>query len=427
MVFNIYRASIFAKIQAILCGWLLLISFMMPHRNLERLLPELWKPIFPFSFFEYSDTKMFIAVWAWRVVLVACLLIPQNPILLGIGFVLSFICLGLQNCFGLEMQLFASLQLAFFFLFLFSILSRRYGNVDCELAFSIKLIMVLMFFSAGLSKLKWSGFGWVTSDSLEQYFRMLYQINRNVFAYDWVLQIRHMLIGNETLIKVGAVGALAFELCTPLALFSGRISRLFVAGAVLFVFTVFIFLGIQFFTILPLLMIWGIWDVKAQDVFSGWTAQVSKQRLSVPIYTFIFFIFFQMLVTLYWGRNSWPVMMNDMYARPIATTPFYDAGSSGSGPMRDFLIEAVDRNGNARLLFNNSDFAPFSRFHIYIALLKARTQDLRNALLEKVLLNYRQYNCKGDCNSVMALRAVKVLDSVTLVLAHTQEGNPDQK
>lgn len=414
--FKAYRGSSFAFIEAIICGWLLVLSFWLPARNIERFMPDLWRPIFPFQYFEYSDLKMAVAVWAWRTVLLACVLVPRNTVLLACGFVLSFFCLGIQNCFTLEMQLFAPLQLAFFFLFLFSLLSGRYGNMDKPLAFAIKLTMVLLFFSAGLSKLKWSGVSWAWSESLLQYFQVLYQTNRDVLGSEGVLAIRHYLLENPFLIRLGSVGVHAFELLSPLALFSQRASRVLMLGALAFVFSVLFFFGIQFFTILPLIVIWGVWDVTWKDLVS-----LAVKPSLVPIgLAFSLLLTMQLTVTLYLEKNSWPIMANDMYAKPIGKTPFVDSKAAQFSLLREFTVEVINRDGSRVALSKNAYFAPFSRFHMFIALLKIKGDDARTALLDKVLDNYRRHTCTGNCDQAVGMIATQTFDASTVTLAQTK-------
>lgn len=419
-----YKNSNSAKMEAIICAWLLFISTWLPSRGVELFIPEIWRPIFPFHFFNYTDTKMAVAIWAWRAILFSCILIPRNTLLLGLAFLFSFFCLGIQNCFVLEMQLFASLQISMFFLFFFSLLSHRYGNMDKYLAFSIKFTMILLFFSAGLSKIKWDGLHWALSENLQKNFQWLYQIHRNVFGYEWVLNLRQQLIENPSLIKWGSISVLLFELISPLAFFYQRASRFLVISGILFILFVLIFFGINFYATLPLLLIWGVWDIHIKDVFPHPRTAPKPINIAFAALTVA-----QLTVTLFSTKNYWPIMANDMYAKPIpklpsvatiSTSPFLGSPGTDINPMHDFSIQVVNRDGSEATLTENFYFHPFTRSHILIALLKLKDNDDRNALLEKVFANYRQYTCVWRCHLAEGLFAIEKFNGSTLILAQTK-------
>ena len=96
------------------------------------------------------------------------------------------------------------------------------------------------------------------------------------------------------------------------------------------------------------------------------------------------------LCPTYGGFFLFAAFANDMYAKPIALTPFVDGRATSFSLLRDFTIEVINTDGNHTSLLRNSYFSQFSRFHMFIALSKTKGDDARTALLQKILDNYRR-------------------------------------
>ncbi len=386
-----YRESTLAKIGSIFFTWLLLLSFWYSYEGLADFVPVLWKPIPPFEGLSLTNLMMQTALWAWRVSLVMCIILPSSLLSLTAATLFGFFCLGIRSCFGLQPQLFASLELTLLSFLIYSLIRRERVRGE-EIAFIVKLIAVLLFFSAGLSKLRWSGPSWPFSSSLAQSLEMLYPLNRPVVGYPWVLDLRQKLLEIPLLIQIGSAVVLVFELLSPIALFSKLGSRVILFSACIFILSNLVFFGIIFYTIFPLLLIWGLWNTDLKQ-FAKLTEAKTKQQIQV--YTFLgVLIFSQLGATIFASKNLWPIMLNDMYARPAAFPP-----------VTDFEFKMIMRDGSTETIDDNTAFAPFSKFHIAIALIRLKDRPSRDALLEKVLTNYQKNNCSQNCTQLSGVNA----------------------
>jgi predicted DCC family thiol-disulfide oxidoreductase YuxK len=91
------------------------------------------------------------------------------------------------------------------------------------------LVMSVIFFCAGVSKLRHSGLRWVTSDALATYFvHASYGLGAGVEAppTGWALRLAQ----HPAICRAMAATSLLFELAMPLALFSRRARRVVVPG-----------------------------------------------------------------------------------------------------------------------------------------------------------------------------------------------------
>lgn len=195
-----YKLFRFARIEAIVCLWLLIISLAVPNPALAFFAPELWKPIFPFQFIALTEQLLLVAIIAWRLSLVTCILLPGRRLPLLTALAITTFCLGLCNCFWLEIQLFAPLELTLILLLSVAVLLREEGERAPAAAFA--------------------------SSHLAEVF-------------------------------------------VSLALFSKRASRYLIWFFLIFVLVSLIAFGINFLSIVPLLIICLVWNVCAQKKTTG--------------------------------------------------------------------------------------------------------------------------------------------------------------
>ena len=359
-----YRNSKILQLQALLCGWLLLLSLLLPYSHLSTFTPELWKPIFPFQGLPLNETVLVFGTWIWRASLALCLILPVPTWPLLAATIISFAALALRNCFGLQIQLFAPLEQA---LVLLSVL-RLLKGTEKLVAFGFKLAAVLLFFSAGVAKLRWSGLSWSTSGVVGPYLGLLLPLNSDgIGQFSLIFSFRQSVVQHPAWVDLGSMAVHLFEITIPLALFSRRLSRFFLFSSAVFLLSNFVALGINFFSILPLLLVWGLYDVNVQDLYG------QPRLLAAPLCALMLL---QLSVTLFSSQNFWPIMMNDMYAKR-APLP----------PIQDLRIEGTDTSGATIDLRDNSFFRPLTRFHIFVALFREPSPEKKNQIIGKVLAN----------------------------------------
>ena len=118
-------------------------------------------------------------------------------------------------------------------------------NADYDLPlFNMRLVFALVFFAAGLSKLRNGGLEWFTGDTLRNYFLLAstvysdvhstaHHVSANVALYDWPMLTRLM-----------AVTGVGLELLAPLTLWRRPLTSLIVLGLlamqIVIYFTVFV-------------------------------------------------------------------------------------------------------------------------------------------------------------------------------------------
>ena len=111
---------------------------------------------------------------------------------------------------------------------------RRAGAPDTwEYRWPLRLVQVLVvqiYFFAGVGKLMETGFSWVSADNIRRYLLLMNQ-TPEVSAFTapglW-------LADHPVLCVLIAVGTLAFELSAPLVLFFAQLTKVFVPVAFLF-------------------------------------------------------------------------------------------------------------------------------------------------------------------------------------------------
>ena len=141
----------------------------------------------------------------------------------------------------------------------------------------VRLIFVMVFWAAGLAKLRHAGLAWITSDTLRNYFLENQYVFRSEGATAWGHLLADWLIVRPGLCRVLAVVVLAVELSAPAALFSSRARQwlipllfLFQVGNALLLYQDF------FFAYLGLYLFWVLW--------SGNGAEKKSPEASSPPY-----------------------------------------------------------------------------------------------------------------------------------------------
>jgi hypothetical protein len=112
----------------------------------------------------------------------------------------------------------------------------------------IRLQISIVFFFASLSKLRASGLGWVTSDTLQ-----IYLLIQDYPAGRW-------MAGHPFLCHLLAAGTLLIEFLHPLALLSRRMAWVLLPGSALMILGFLVLMGIPFLPLLVLHVFWMPWD-----------------------------------------------------------------------------------------------------------------------------------------------------------------------
>ena len=209
-----------------------------------------WRPAGIFALLHLPvlpRAAMAAAAVAWKVLLVASALGVFTRLSTAGAFVLGTYLLGVPNSFGKVHHADAILVWAMAVLavsrcgdgFSVDALVRaarrpreRLERASGEYTWPIRmmwLVMAVIFFSAGVSKIRHSGLRWVTSDALATYFlNANYGLGSGVEPppTEWALRLsRH-----PALCSAMAGVSLFFELAVPLALFSRRARRVVIPG-----------------------------------------------------------------------------------------------------------------------------------------------------------------------------------------------------
>ena len=203
------------------------------------LYPSFFKEsLFFFQFIPYQSINFYILKYSLLLCLV--FLIPgyKMHLVSVLSFVLAFLIFGYRYNFGIFHWADSIIPLSLLMLAIFPVSnfrSKRFlpGSHPADLnsyhIFSMKFILVYMFFSAGISKLQHSGLHWFSSDNM----KTLFLINKNMFS-GWFPETDSLLylfiINNDLILSVGGIVVLFMELISPIALFPNRCKAFTVCG-----------------------------------------------------------------------------------------------------------------------------------------------------------------------------------------------------
>jgi hypothetical protein len=129
-----------------------------------------------------------------------------------------------------------------------------------EYTWPIRLVWVLfamMYFAAGIAKLRWSGLDWVFRDSLSRHLLFA----PDVFPAPWLQPEWSLAVGRQTwLCRLLAGTTLLLEIGYPLTLISWRLRWLFVPGALAGQVGILFLLGPNFLAIMLCNVFWVPWN-----------------------------------------------------------------------------------------------------------------------------------------------------------------------
>jgi hypothetical protein len=133
-------------------------------------------------------------------------------------------------------------------------------------------LMAIVFFSAGVSKVRESGLDWILSDNLR------YTLLRHHYSHVALIELAPVIAQSLAFTKLMAAGSVALELSAPLALFSRRLRLVIVPSLLLLQTGIWLLMGVSFAQYLAAYALWVPWDRVADRVA---LRQGRKDRLSV--------------------------------------------------------------------------------------------------------------------------------------------------
>jgi hypothetical protein len=129
-----------------------------------------------------------------------------------------------------------------------------------EYTWPIRLIWVviaLIYFAAGVSKLRHSGFEWIDSDTMSHY---LISHQYHISAADPLSSWGAALARRAMIPRLLAATSLILELAMPIALFSRRSRWVLVPGAAAMQFGIAVLMGPPFYQLILCQLLWVPWD-----------------------------------------------------------------------------------------------------------------------------------------------------------------------
>lgn len=260
-----------------------------------------WMPVFPFSIWHVSLVSSgMIATLAgvWRVALLTSALGLFTRLSTVVAAVVGVYLLGMASSFGKINHSFPLL------VFIMSTLAvsrcgdafsldhwlkarlgkrpQRDGGKDGEYTWPIRLVwfvMVMVFFGAGISKLRHSGIAWAAPENLARIILASYYGS----SFPWNSAGLHIAQSSVACLGIG-IGTLVLEIGAPVSLFSRRLRPFFVGGLFLMQVGIQIIMGAGFLSFLAGYVFWIPWSrlrqVTAQRVEGMSTAKAVAPALN---------------------------------------------------------------------------------------------------------------------------------------------------
>lgn len=261
---------------------LFLYSFVFPFSQDLSLWADV-SPVFwrPRTLFEHLHLGVLSASWLraaeviWKVSLLTAALGIATRLSTGVAFFLGVYLLGLPHNFGKTYHYDAMVVLALAILALSRagdawsldslVRAARRGRVEKpkpsgEYTWPIRaiwMVMSLVFFAAGVAKLRASGLAWLAPDNFSI---ILIQQHYRISDTDPLTRWGLLIAQSRVLARAMAAFSLAVELGFPLAMFSKVARWVFVPGAVLMIAGIRLLMGPSFETFLVCMLFWVPWE-----------------------------------------------------------------------------------------------------------------------------------------------------------------------
>jgi len=127
----------------------------------------------------------------------------------------------------------------------------------------IWVVIALMYFAAGVSKLRHSGFEWINSDTMSTF--LISAPYHNSMAdplTSWGLVLARSVMIPRLLAATGLI----VELAMPIALFSRRCRRVLVPSVAAMQMAIAVLLGALFYQLILCQLLWVPWDTVVAQV-----------------------------------------------------------------------------------------------------------------------------------------------------------------
>jgi hypothetical protein len=226
------------RLRIVCYGLLFLIYFTWNDRAWTEVSPVFWTPI---SFFRLLPGPPRTALWiegiqlVWKASLLACALGFATRLSSAVAALLGFFVLGLPNCFGKIHHLEGFPVLLLFLLAI--------GYLVGEFAWPIRLsqaLFLLIFFAAGLSKLRQSGLAWLSPDNMRAI------LLGNLFTHDAPAALANYIARSNVLCTVCAAATIGIELSALPAIFFKRLRAPVLIGLLTLQCLIALAMGIYF-------------------------------------------------------------------------------------------------------------------------------------------------------------------------------------
>lgn len=236
--------------------------------------PVFWSPPWSFALLGLPVLRsgpLLVVEWTWKLALIAACVGLATRVSTALCLVLGFYLLGLPNGFGKIHHYDAVVVFAFAILALARSgdalsLDRWLARTPPPIAASgeytwpirmVWLLMALLFFGAGVSKLRTSGLAWIFSDNLAVFLvQAQYHYGNAVPATSFGL----VLARHPWLCRALAAATVLGEIGYPLALISRRARVLLVPGVLLMQIGIRVLLGPSFLAWMLCNVFWVPWD-----------------------------------------------------------------------------------------------------------------------------------------------------------------------
>jgi hypothetical protein len=260
-----------AVCRIIFFGWLFCLFFRYDVAQWARLSVDTWEPVWFVGLFGRLPSAGTLAVLGvvWKASLLLGALGLWRHVTLGVAAVLGAYALGLTGSFGKENH---DVGIPVILLFIFWIarstdalsldaaIARRRGKptparsgeYTWPLA-TVRVLIALAFFAAGVAKLRHGGVDWIMTDNLRWLF--LGQQYTHAPPLNWAASLANI----PWLCRLLAGGTVAIELSYPLALFVARLRPWLVVGAIGLQLGIHLFMGVDYLAFLVANVVWVDW------------------------------------------------------------------------------------------------------------------------------------------------------------------------
>jgi Vitamin K-dependent gamma-carboxylase len=137
---------------------------------------------------------------------------------------------------------------------------RNPVGVSSEYTWPVRMIwvvIVLIYFAAGISKMRHSGFAWITSDTMS---KILIWHSYHTASSDPITRWGPMLSRSVVMTRILALCGMGFELALPLVLFSKRIRYVLIPSMVAMQIGIALMVGPSFYQMILCQLLWVPWD-----------------------------------------------------------------------------------------------------------------------------------------------------------------------